>query len=119
MVKRRDLTVPRAILQEGIARALAGSRNLLRAAEVLAKPYPTVASALFSCAVEEVGKAALLRKGLQDKSDSVLISGFYLHETKLEAVGQFIPKAILLLVEGAFQSDAFQNNAFQVDVVAD
>jgi hypothetical protein len=117
------LKISRSLLQEGLAKSLSKSRELLLAAEKLVGPCPVIASALFSCAVEEIGKAALLRQGLLDPGhpDPAEISGFFYHPTKLKRVVEenILPKDDLLLVRGGFQADAFQNSGFQVDVVAD
>jgi hypothetical protein len=118
---RDPLKIPRSLLQEGIAKSLSKSRELLLAAEKLVGPCPAIASALFSSAVEEIGKAALLRQGLldPDRPDPAEISGFFHHPTKLKRIVEenILPKDDLLLVKGAFQADAFQNSAFQVDMV--
>ena len=73
---------------------------------------------MFSFAVEEFGKAVLVRQAYERGEVIPTIIGFYDHEAKLQAASAEIPGDLLMLHVGAFHIDAFQANAFDVNRVA-
>lgn len=108
--------IPRAQLPEGIRRCLAKSNRLNEDALTLLESSPDSlvnASVLFSYAVEELGKAALLRDAMDDVNDPVVVSGFYNHPEKLRRAERLLGEDALELRPGAFQRAAF-SSAFDV-----
>jgi AbiV family abortive infection protein len=77
------------------------------------------AAIVFSFAVEEFGKAVLLRDAYQTGADPVIVDGFYDHAAKLEGAGKYIPAENLLVSQSAFQQGAFQDDAYEVGESAD
>ena len=55
------------------------------------------AAVVFSFAVEEFGKAMLLRNAYDTGTDPVTVSGFYEHSDKLAAAANVIPRKYLCL----------------------
>jgi AbiV family abortive infection protein len=80
---------------------------------------PVTAAVLFSFAVEEFGKAALLHEAAVGTDASVEVSGFYDHREKFTAAAKYLPANALLLHGGAFQHDAFQADTFDLGNTAD
>jgi AbiV family abortive infection protein len=65
------------------------------------------AAILFTFAVEEFGKAVLLREAFDKATSPVTVVGFYNHWRKIEAAGRHIREEQLLLHRGAFQRGVF------------
>src|SRR5207247_818904 len=103
---RKTLLVPRGELCAGIARCLAKARRLNADAQTLldaSSESITHASVLFSYAVEEVGKAALLADAMtQGTDDPVLIEGFYEHTAKLRRAEELVGEDAFRLSPAAF-----------------
>lgn len=117
----KDPAIGRDRLLPGTARCLKKAANLLDDARVLlGASRPLVASILFSYAIEEFGKATLLHEAYEKSRDATpIIHGFYDHDTKIKKAGEHLPQQAMRLVEGAFDHEAFGENVFHVDVVAD
>lgn len=117
----KDPAIARDRLLPGTARCLKKAANLLDDARVLlGTSRPLVASILFSFAIEEFGKATLLHEAYEKSPEATpIIHGFYDHPTKIKKAGDHVPQEAMRLVEGAFDHGAFDENVFQVDVVAD
>ena len=95
--------------------------RLTEAETLLAQGLPTQATILFTFAVEEFGKAVLLRRAFERSDETVAlveIEGFYDHVAKLEAAATEIPQQYLLVGHEGFQADAFATDAFQVGATA-
>lgn len=117
---RKPPSIPRDALRAGIEHCLNSALRYLDGARSLVDT-PTLlphVGVLFSFAVEEFGKAVLLRRAYELSEAMPTIVGFYDHEAKLEAASAEIPPDLLMLHAGAFQADAFQADAFDVDRVA-
>src|SRR5262249_24811852 len=96
--------------------------RLGEAETLLAAGYLTQATIVFTFAVEEFGKAVLLRRALERSSSPevlVVVERFYDHSAKLEAAATEIPKEGLLVGHPGFQAGAFQADAFQTGASAD
>lgn len=119
-MRREDPSIPRDALRAGTERCLHNALRYLRGARPLVDDLILLpqASILFSFAVEEFGKAILLRRTYERGEMVSKIVGFYNHKTKLAAAFTEIPSDFLMLHAGAFQTDAFQPGAFDVDRVA-
>ncbi len=120
--RRKETIISRNKLPSGIALCLRKSDDLLADAEVLlGNSCAKRAAVLFSYAIEEFGKAAILWEAAAagEQATSVTLTGFSNHQAKLEKAETYIPKEEMRLVGGGFQRGAFQANAFQVDVIAD
>ena len=115
--------VPRWKLRNGIVQCLTLVAMRLDEAEaLLTGGYPTQATIIFTFAVEEFGKAVLLRRAFEGSRETdvlVVIDGFYDHTAKLEAAATEIPKEGLLVGHAGFQANAFQAMAFQIGASAD
>jgi hypothetical protein len=72
---------------------------------------------LFSYAVEELGKAAMLADLVGGTDDPVSVHGFYDHEPKLLRAESLLGGPVVLRL-GFFQRNAFQRNVFDVGVLA-
>jgi AbiV family abortive infection protein len=120
---RKPPRVPRWELRNGVVQCLAIVAMRLEEAEVLlAAGFPTQATIVFTFAVEEFGKAVLLRRSLEESRETdvlVVIEGFYDHTAKLEAAATEIPKEALLVGHPGFQAGGFQADAFQIGASAD
>ncbi len=119
-MSREDPSIPRDTLCAGSEQCLYSARRYLDGAQSLLDT-PTVlaqASILFSFAVEEFGKAVLLRRAYEGGEAMPTIVDFYDHKAKLQAAFAEIPPDLLMLHVGTFQADPFQANTFDVDRVA-
>jgi AbiV family abortive infection protein len=116
--------IPRAALREGILTCLTvASLRLSETDPLLGRGFVTQAAVLFTLAVEEFGKASLLRKAYEGGQDPVVIQGFYDHEPKIEAAAAHIGANDLLLDNsGMFSAEMFDASVFdvgrQVDLAA-
>jgi AbiV family abortive infection protein len=91
--------------------------RLSEADALLVANFPTQAAIVFTFAVEEFGKAVLLRRAFEASGETdmlVVIDGFYEHTAKLDAAATEIPARGLLLGRGAVQASLVQTNAFQI-----
>src|SRR5512137_2632655 len=113
---RPDPTIPRAALRQGILTCLSvASLRLHETDLLLTHGLLTQAAVLFSLAVEEFGKASLLRKAYESGQDPVVIEGFYDHPPKIAAAAAHIDVNDLLLDNsGAFAAGVFDAGAFDV-----
>lgn len=118
---RPNPKIPREQLKAGVSACLEVAGWRLREALTVLDTgvAPVTAAVLFSFAIEEFGKAALLREGLSIDDALVEVSGFYDHRAKFEAAAKHVPEEYLLLHGGAFQRGAFQADAFDVGNSAD
>lgn len=92
--------IPRVRLREGVTRCLEQSLILLKEARVLAEEsnqYAQHAGVLFSYAVEEFGKAALLREALAQPGEELTIEDFYNHPAKFAKAARLIEAGYLEL----------------------
>jgi AbiV family abortive infection protein len=109
----RDPRIPRSALRDGIVLCLSvASARLGEADELLSKGFLTQAAVLFSYAVEEFGKAVLLRKAWESRADPAAIEGFYDHDAKLAAATLHLSPEHLRLDAGGFGSGRFAAGAF-------
>lgn len=117
---REDPRIPQDSLRAGTERCLHNALRYLHGARSLANDSELLpqASILFSYAVEEFGKAVLLRKAHERGELVSKIVGFYDHKTKLEAAFAEIPSEFLKLHVGAFDPNVFDDKAFDIDRVA-
>lgn len=110
---RGNPVIPRHALREGIHECLAmARRRLLEAQTMIEQGLLTQARIIFSFAVEEFGKAALLRRAVETGADPALIEGFYDHRDKIEAAAEHVHPLFLRLTEGAFDPGGFDSGAF-------
>ena len=96
--------------------------RLTEAEALLTAGFPTQATIVFTFAVEEFGKAVLLRRALERSCETdvtVAVDGFYEHTAKLEAAATEIPEEHLVVGRGTFQAGAFQPDAFEIAASAD
>ena len=101
MPPRSGPQIPRSALREGIVICLSvASLRLEETDTLLRQNLPTQAGVVFSFAVEEFGKAALLRQGFESGTDPAVIDGFYDHRAKLAAAMNHVEPEFLLLTPG-------------------
>jgi|SRR5215831_16944317 len=120
---RKPPKVPRWELKNGVVQCLALVGLRLGEAEaLLTNRFPTQATIVFTFAVEEFGKAVLLRRALVGSRETdvlVAVDGFYDHTAKLEAAATEIPAEHLFVGRGSFQVGAFDARAFHTGPSAD
>ena len=117
---RPDPRIPRASLRIGILTCCStASLRLGETDAFLQQGLLTQAGVLFSFALEEFGKAVLLRKAYESGADPVLIPGFYDHEAKLAAAASEIPPEHLLIDQIGFGEGPFGVGRFDGGVMAD
>ena len=120
---RKPPKVPRWEIRNGIVHCLSIVPIRLGEAEtLLTVGYPTQATIVFTFAVEEFGKAVLLRRAFarsRATDVTVVVDGFYDHTAKLEAAATEIPREGLLVGHEDFQGGAFQADVFQIRASAD
>jgi AbiV family abortive infection protein len=111
-----DPMIPRAALRQGILTCLSVASLRLHETDLLLEHgLLTQAAVLFSLAVEEFGKASLLRKAFEGGQDPVLVKGFRDHAPKIAAAAAHLDANDLLLDNsGAFDAGAFDAGAFDV-----
>lgn len=107
---RPDPFIPRGALRMGVLTCLSVASSRLEETDVLlSHGLLTQAAVLFSFALEEFGKAVLLRKAYESGADLASIEGFYDHRTKIEAAATRIDPKHLRIAQGAFDADAFDS----------
>ena len=107
--------IGRMALRRGIMTCITVSSLRLEEAEsLLAAGFLTGAGIVFSFAVEEFGKALMLRDAFRGGVDPVVVEGFYDHDVKLRAASTLIPQEYLLITAEAFHADAFDPAAFDI-----
>ncbi len=119
-MRRENPSIPRDTLRAGTEYCLHNALRYLHGGRPLVDD-PTLlpqASILFSYAVEEFGKAVLLRRAYEGGEAMPTIVDFYDHKAKLQAAFPEIPRDLLMLHVGTFQDDAFEADTFDVDRVA-
>src|SRR5262245_6131264 len=88
-MRRKPLRVPRFEIRNGIVHCcVLVAMRLAEAEHLLALGHVTQATVVFTFAVEEFGKAVLLRRAFESSSEMeplLTIDGFYDHTSKLEA----------------------------------
>ncbi len=120
MAHRKDPTIPRSALREGILHCLSvASLRLEETDTLLTQGLPTQAGIVFSFAVEEFGKAALLRQAIESGADPALIDGFYDHREKIAAAAKHVESRFLRLTAGAFDAGVFDSEVFDTGRQAD
>lgn len=98
MSPRSDPEIPRSALRDGIVACLTVASLRLEETNVaLRQGLLTQAGVVFTFAVEEFGKAALLRQGFESGDDPAVIDGFYDHRVKLAAAINHVEPECLLL----------------------
>jgi AbiV family abortive infection protein len=109
--------VPRAALESGIAACLFAAEARLGEARALVDGHLslTLAAIALSFAIEEFGKAVMLRAASERGDDPVTLRDFYDHAAKIEAAEEAIG-ALPLVAEGAFAAEAFAFDAFNTDI---
>jgi AbiV family abortive infection protein len=108
--------IPRAALRQGILTCLSVASLRLQETDLLL-PHGllTQAAVLFSLAVEEFGKASLLRKAFESGQDPAVVKDFYDHHLKIAAAGAYLDANDLLLDNaGAFDVSVFDAATFDV-----
>lgn len=121
MIRERPAPqIPKSALPQGITTCLAiASLRLAEAETLLSNGFLMQAAIVFSFALEEFGKAALLREASQGSADPAIVEGFYDHRTKLAVAEKYLPSEYLLLKEAAFHPEPFQPHAVDVGMPAD
>jgi AbiV family abortive infection protein len=101
MSPRSDPEIPRIALRDGIVACLTVASLRLEETDVaLRQGLLTQAGVVFTFAVEEFGKAALLKQAFESGTDPVVIDGFYDHRVKLAAAIDHVGPECLLLTPG-------------------
>ena len=111
--------IARTELRRGIMTCI--SVSSLRQAEaesLLTAAFLTGAGIVFSFAVEEFGKAVMLRDAFRSGTDPVTVHGFSDHRVKIEAAHTLIPAEYLRLTSGPFQAGVFEPAVFHVGTTA-
>ncbi len=109
----KKLTISRGDIPEGIRMCLSAAQARLHEAEALLTAGHHIQTAvLFSFAVEEFGKAIVLRDEFDKGNDPATVHDFYDHEAKLVAAGTKIPEEKLLLHGGVFNRRVFDPSVF-------
>jgi AbiV family abortive infection protein len=103
----------------GAQKCLEVAVSRLDEATVLLNEFANQAAVLFSFAVEEFGKAMLLRAAYETQTDPAVIEGFYDHQVKLTAAADHIPEKFLLLTSAVLQRGAFDSATFAVGAPLD
>jgi AbiV family abortive infection protein len=89
---RPDPRIPRDFLRQGILTCLSvASSRLAETDALMLQGLLTQSGVLFTFALEEFGKAVLLKRAYDSGNDPALIEGFYDHQAKLEAAAAMIP----------------------------
>ena len=100
--------IPRLKLRGGAAKCLeVAASRLDEAAALIEAGFLSQATVIFSFAVEEYGKAVLLRQAYETGGDPVVVTMFYEHKEKLAAAANVIPAKHLRLTSGFFDPDWF------------
>lgn len=108
-----DPSIPRAALREGIVACLTvASLRLEETDRDLKQGLLTQAGVVFTFAVEEFGKAALLRHAFEPGTDPALIDGFYDHRQKITAAAKHVEARFLRLTRGYFAPGVFNSVIF-------
>lgn len=119
-MSRPGPSIPRHALRDGIVACLTvASLRLEETDAALRTGLLTQAAVVFTFAIEEFGKASLLRRAVEAGADPALIEGFYDHRDKIEAAAQHVEARFLWLTAGAFDADAFDSEAFDTGRRAD
>jgi len=116
MMAIADPTIPRAALRQGILTCLSVAGLRLDETDLLLDHgFLTQAAVLFSLAVEEFGKASLLRKAYESGQDPVVVKGFGDHAPKIAAAAAHLDANDLLLDNsGTFDAGVFDAAVFDV-----
>jgi AbiV family abortive infection protein len=116
--------IPRSELRVGALKCLeVAASRLDEAAALIRAGFLSQAGVIFSFAIEEFGKATLLRNAYSTGSDPVVVKGLDDdHKTKMNEAAKVIPAKYLLLTKADFDPDEFAPGDFhtgtQVDVKA-
>lgn len=104
MTSYPDKAIPLSALRTGTCLALERSASLLADARLASQVGAHLGAAvLFSQAVEEFGKAVMLRTaGLEG---SPVVENFYDHETKLAKAAEVLPADSLMIFEAAYDAN--------------
>jgi hypothetical protein len=106
-------SIPRDALREGIVICLTVASLRLEETDVALKQgLLTQAGVVFTFAVEEFGKAALLRQAVETGADPATIDGFYEHHDKIAAAAKHVEARFLRLTRGAFAPGVFDPATF-------
>lgn len=108
--KQQSPVIPRQELRTGALKCIAIAESRLAEAEALIEAhFESQAAVVFSFAVEELGKAVLLRQAYDRALASVTVNGFYEHRDKLVAAEIVIPNEYLRLTTPEFDPEEFSD----------
>lgn len=117
---KSDPIIPRAELKPGIDRCIAQTAKYLESARhLLDASLVDVAAGTYALGIQEAGKAQLLREAIDSGLEKPRIDGFNDHYVKVQKAAIVLGSSALWLTSGPFQSDAFQQDTFDVGVRAD
>lgn len=114
-----SVSIPRDQLARGIELCIARAREVLEAAQLLEPDFVQLATVLQTLAIQELGKAKLMREAFNGGSDPVTIHGWQSHSEKVKMARKLLPPAAFVSKEGGFQWDGFQDTGFPVHVAID
>lgn len=120
MATIRQPAIPRAELKPGIVQCFSKAREHLESGLVLLDAGRVESAAnLYVLAVQELGKAQLLREGFDGGEPTPQVTGFSDHDVKVEKGATVLGSSAMWLRRGAFQPGAFDPKAFDVGTPAD
>jgi AbiV family abortive infection protein len=100
--------IPRSELSLGITQCLfVATQRLNEADYLLEKDFFAASGILFSFAIEELGKAVLLREAYGRGADPAPVKGFYYHIAKLKAAETCCPPRYRRVVGNWFGAGAY------------
>ena len=112
--------IPRSELKAGIVLCFSKAREHLEGALLLLDAGKVESAAnLYVLAVQELGKAKLLREGFDGGELIPRISAFSDHDVKVEKGATVLGSSAMWLRRGAFDSGVFDPNVFDVGTRAD
>src|SRR4030095_7416302 len=112
--------IPRGELRIGVLTCLTvASSRLAETDALLSQDLLTQAGVLFTVALEELGKAVLLKRAMDSGSDPAVVDGFYDHETKLEAAASMIPLDHLRIDQEGYGEAEYGEGRYSGAVVGD
>lgn len=92
---------------------------MLEAAQRLEPDFVQLATVFQTLAIQELGKAKMMREAFDGGSDPATIQGWQSHTEKVKMARKLLPGAAFVSKEGGFQWGGFQDNAFAVHVAID
>lgn len=120
MAAIRQPAIPRAELKPGIVQCFSKAREHLESGLVLLDAGKADSAAnLYVLAVQELGKAQLLRDGFDGGEPAPQIKGFSDHDMKVEKGATVLGSSAMWLRRGAFDPGVFDPKVFDVGTRAD